>query len=118
MKVEELPDGIVIYFPFNSASRLDDPEINEYLAKLAEYLVDSGHGVEVIGHSDSFGPEDGNYLLALWRATAIKELLIENGISDSVIRVISRGEKDPIAPNDTPANAARNRRVEVKLIKK
>jgi len=117
-KVEELADRILIYFPFNSTNRIEDPEINAYIANLAEYLVDSGDAVEVVGHSDSFGPEDENYLLALWRATAIKDLLVEYGISDSVIRVISRGEKDPIAPNNTPANAAKNRRVEVKLIKK
>ena len=117
-RVEKLEDRVLIYFPFNSTERLTDAEIDAYLEDLAGYLGGNDAHVELTGHSDAYGPEEANYTLALWRAQAIADQLVEKGVPAGRVEVKSKGETEPISPNDTPSNAARNRRVEVVLIEK
>jgi chemotaxis protein MotB len=43
-------------------------------------------------------------------------LFIENGVLDARLSAIGHGATRPVAPNDTPANQARNRRVAVMIL--
>ncbi len=72
--------------------------------------------IEVGGHTDNVGDEGANHRLSQKRADAIREYLIQKGVSED--RVLSKGygEKEPIAPNDTEAGRAKNRRTEIKVI--
>jgi len=115
--VQEIDDRVLIYFPFNSTSMVSNPEIDAYLDKLVNYLNAHDDKVIFIGHSDAFGPSDSNYELGLWRATAMRNLLINKGIDPARIEVKSKGETEPIATNKTPDGAKRNRRVELQLEK-
>lgn len=69
------------------------------------------------GHTDSDGKDDMNLKLSDERAAAVKNYLIENGVSPSRLTSSGYGETRPIDTNKTPAGKANNRRVEVKLVK-
>lgn len=69
------------------------------------------------GHTDSDGSEAYNQALSEARAESVKQFLIESGgVESAVVHALGYGETHPIAPNDTPLNKARNRRVEALII--
>ncbi len=72
--------------------------------------------MSVIGHTDSTGSDAYNQRLSERRAAAVADYLRNSGAS---IRFISsgRGESQPIADNETEAGRARNRRVELNVIR-
>jgi len=57
-----------------------------------------------------------NYELSLSRAESVQKMLQAHLADPSRVRAQGRGEMDPIAPNNTPENRARNRRVEITLL--
>jgi OOP family OmpA-OmpF porin len=66
------------------------------------------------GHSDSIGNADYNQVLSRRRAEAVRTYLIANmNRSPSSIAAVGYGENRPIAPNDTEAGRAKNRRIDV-----
>tara|TARA_Y100000389_G_scaffold113651_1_gene110764 strand:- start:4789 stop:5250 length:462 start_codon:yes stop_codon:yes gene_type:complete len=81
------------------------------LNQLATFLKESQKPLEIIGHTDSVGSESSNLQLSTNRANAVKDYLVDNGVT-SRIKAIGKGEKNPIASNDTAEGRARNRRVE------
>ena len=70
----------------------------------------------VIGYTDSTGEESYNQHLSLQRAQAVRDLLIQEGISEYRIGIDGLGEKYPIASNDTKEGRQQNRRIELKLL--
>jgi outer membrane protein OmpA-like peptidoglycan-associated protein len=86
------------------------------VAKLAGILmVFPGMNLSIEGHTDSTGSADLNMKLSMERARAVFEFLMGQGISNDRMKYQGFGPNNPIAPNDTEANRARNRRVEVIL---
>ena len=69
--------------------------------------------VEVRGHTDSTGAADTNRDLSQRRAMAVRDVLIQLGVSPSRVTAMGYGEDRPIAPNDTRDGRAKNRRVEL-----
>lgn len=68
--------------------------------------------VLLAGHTDSTGSAAFNQRLSLERAKAVGTLLeTQMGIEGRRIETVGYGESQPIYPNDTPANRAKNRRV-------
>jgi outer membrane protein OmpA-like peptidoglycan-associated protein len=68
------------------------------------------------GHADAIGTEPFNEKLGLARAETVKQHLAEqHQIPVDKISVVSFGEVQPEATNDTPEGRARNRRVVVKV---
>ncbi len=90
------------------------PILQSITAILKEY-PSSNFSLE--GHTDSDGATAANQTLSENRAAAVKNYLIENGISSSRLVSVGFGESKPIATNKTKAGKAQNRRVEVKLVK-
>ncbi|MDG3424571.1 OmpA family protein, partial [Vibrio parahaemolyticus] len=81
---------------------------------LAEQLTQySEDKVQIVGHTDSTGPEAYNQRLSEPRAQAIADYLKRMGIAESRLTVMGQGESHPIASNDTVEGRAQNRRVEV-----
>ena len=73
--------------------------------------------VEIEGHTDSTGDKLMNQRLGLARAEAVKRYLYEqHQIPLHKINVISYGEEKPVAPNNTRAGRAQNRRVVIKVL--
>jgi outer membrane protein OmpA-like peptidoglycan-associated protein len=66
------------------------------------------------GHSDSIGNADYNQVLSRRRAEAVRTYLIANmNRAPSSIAAVGYGENRPVAPNDTAAGRAMNRRIDV-----
>jgi outer membrane protein OmpA-like peptidoglycan-associated protein len=73
--------------------------------------------VEIEGHTDATGDKRMNEQLGLNRAEAVKRYLYEkHQIPLHKINVISYGEEKPVAPNNTRAGRAQNRRVVIKVL--
>lgn len=64
-----------------------------------------------VGHTDDMGDAEYNQKLGLRRAQAVVDYMAANGIARERLRAESKGETEPAAPNNTPANRALNRRV-------
>ena len=77
----------------------------------------NGAFIEIEGHTDNTGSKDINYKLGIERADAVKRYIYEtHQVPLHRINVISYGEEKPIAPNNTRAGRAQNRRVVIKVL--
>ena len=90
------------------------PESFGTLKSIADVLKENGPvRVKIVGHTDSDGDDAKNMELSQRRAQSVKsELVSKFGIDASRMETEGAGETTPVAPNDTPANKALNRRVE------
>jgi outer membrane protein OmpA-like peptidoglycan-associated protein len=68
--------------------------------------------VEIRGHTDNSGKHDKNVKLSLDRADAVKKWLIDHGVAATRMTTKGFGPDSPVAPNDTPDNKQKNRRIE------
>lgn len=107
----------VFYFDKKSL-RLSDNE-KAYLNKLAEYVsLDSDFQyIQINSHTDSRGVRGKNLSISKKRANLVKDYLIKRGVSSKRFVIVARGEKKPKYNNRTKEGRAKNRRVEVSLIK-
>ncbi len=86
------------------------------VAKLAGILtVFPTMNLSIEGYTDSTGSIELNMRLSADRARSVYEFLLGQGISNNRMRYQGFGPDNPVAPNDTEANRAKNRRVEVVL---
>jgi outer membrane protein OmpA-like peptidoglycan-associated protein len=70
--------------------------------------------IAVKGYTDAVGSKDDNKELAEDRAEAVAEYIEKNSdITEDRISIIARGEKDPVATNETEEGRQENRRVEI-----
>jgi peptidoglycan-associated lipoprotein len=72
---------------------------------------------EIAGYTDSIGGKDYNEKLGLERAEAVKRYLYEqHQIPLHKMNVISYGEDNPVAENNTKTGRAQNRRVVIRVL--
>jgi outer membrane protein OmpA-like peptidoglycan-associated protein len=69
--------------------------------------------VVVIGHTDTTGSRNSNVELGLRRATAVRSLLVQAGISTLSIETRSHGEAELLVRTADNISEPRNRRVEI-----
>ncbi len=82
------------------------------LAKVAGILqAYPGLKVQVEGYTDSVGSDDYNQKLSENRASAVKDFLVSQGVSQANITSQGFGKADPVADNGTATGRAQNRRV-------
>ncbi|MGV6845830.1 MAG: OmpA family protein [Lutibacter sp.] len=72
---------------------------------------------EISGYTDSTGSKAKNLQLSDERAAAVKSYLESKGVAAGNLTSKGYGEENPIASNRTRKGRAKNRRVEVKLVK-
>lgn len=90
------------------------PAMRPVLDEMARNL-DAGVRLWVVGHTDSTGSESINQPLSVERAQAVRSYLVGRGVPSTRIQVDGRGEREPVASNNSDAGRAQNRRVEVLL---
>jgi type VI secretion system protein ImpK len=103
---------------FASGSAVPLPSNLPLLQNVARALATVPGRIEVTGHSDNRPTAPGapdNRQLSLERAEAVAKLLIAGQVDSRRITAAGRGPDDPLLPNTTPANRARNRRVVISL---
>jgi type VI secretion system protein ImpK len=125
--VEVLEDGNTITIRisgtgmFGSASDVLQEEFTPAILRVAEALKEEEGRIVVAGHSDSVPLTPGRFRdnahLSLARAEAVARMVAE--VMGDPSRIISegRGEVEPIADNETPEGRAKNRRIEILLVK-
>jgi outer membrane protein OmpA-like peptidoglycan-associated protein len=74
--------------------------------------------VQLEGHTDNTGDADANKRLSQARAEAVKEALTRSGIDASRVTTVGYGQERPIASNDTEAGKAKNRRLELAVVRR
>lgn len=72
--------------------------------------------VEINAHTDDVGSERYNLALSEKRAQSVVDFLIENKIKKDRFVANGLGESQPVVPNDSEENRARNRRVVLKIV--
>jgi outer membrane protein OmpA-like peptidoglycan-associated protein len=103
-----------VLFDTNRA-RLKPGGVRE-VQKLAAILGENPQRkVAIEGFTDSTGSDERNQELSEQRANAVREVLLEAGISPSRITTRGYGKSLPVASNATEAGRQLNRRVEILL---
>jgi chemotaxis protein MotB len=93
----------------------------ELLGQIAEILKAEQTPVRVEGFTDNVPIKSvrfpSNWELSSARAAAVVQLFIEEGLDPTRLMATGYGEFQPIAPNDTPENRTKNRRVVLMISK-
>ncbi|MBS1537989.1 MAG: OmpA family protein, partial [Bacteroidetes bacterium] len=98
---------------FETGKAVITPESDEILQTALNTMQDNPDiDVEISGHTDNVGRRDKNQKLSLERAESVKQWLIDHGVTASRMSTKGFGPDRPIAPNDTPENKKKNRRIE------
>ena len=102
---------------FETGSATFTPAAQAELNDLYQDLVLSGGlAVQINGHTDDVGDPDANMSLSERRAFAVKEYLqsrSRSNFTDARVTVHAFGETQPLLPNSSSENRAKNRRVEI-----
>lgn len=106
-----LPSGIL----FDVGKDVLKPAAKESLSKAAPTLRDSQTTIVIEGHTDSTGSDAINQPLSERRASRVREYLITQGVPGSKMASVGYGSTRPAVANDTEANRALNRRVQIEL---
>ncbi|GHS97993.1 hypothetical protein FACS189421_05780 [Bacteroidia bacterium] len=69
----------------------------------------------ITGHTCNLGSEQLNMRIGQERADLAKDFLVENGIAPSRIHTFSKGELNPLYPNDNEVDRRKNRRLELTI---
>lgn len=91
------------------------PTVNTLVAVLKAYPAVS---VALEGYTDNTGDPAANTKLSLDRANAVKDSLVTGGVAESRVTSAGYGQDNPIAPNDTEEGRAKNRRLELVVVKR
>ena len=110
-----IPTAALFAFDKADLTEAGKAAIEEYRKQLRPELSEAYEGI-IIGHTDSVGDADYNIGLSKRRAEAVAAYLASTGVESAKLRVLGRGETDPIASNDTKEGQAENRRVEIVVI--
>ncbi|HTZ57021.1 MAG TPA: OmpA family protein [Acidobacteriaceae bacterium] len=109
-------DSKSIRFDFDKANI--KPEYRDILNRIAGILMTlKGFSIAVYGYTDDVGTQAYNLQLSQRRAQAVRDFLVQAGISPTTITTIKGfGESDPRVPGNTDQARAANRRVEIGIV--
>jgi outer membrane protein OmpA-like peptidoglycan-associated protein len=117
LQAKETERGLVLTLGnvlFDTANSSLKPGAFLILDHLASFMKSSpGTKIIVEGHTDSRGAEEYNQQLSRSRAQSVAEGLGSRGIGAERIEAVGRGERFPVASNDTAEGRQDNRRVEI-----
>jgi outer membrane protein OmpA-like peptidoglycan-associated protein len=94
-------------YSLNSAAR-------EKLAKVSGILLSyPGLAIAVGGYTDNVGSDAMNQKLSENRAGAVRDYLIQQGVTNTAVTAIGYGNTEPVASNNDAGGRQQNRRVEL-----
>lgn len=95
---------------FRSGSPYLNPAARRLLDRIADAARDcEGIRIEISGHTNSGGRPNVNNEMAAFRATTVRDALVERGVPAEMLTTIGKGSSEPLG--DDPADPA-NRRVD------
>lgn len=90
----------------------------QQLNALVNYMKENPNFImQLSGHTDDVGTDEVNIAASKQRAMMIYNYLIDQGIDPKRIKYEFYGESKPLAENNSAANRAKNRRVELEVEK-
>jgi len=105
---------------FDTGKATFRPSAIPVLDALLDQVAVSGLAVQVSGHTDNVGDPSSNLALSRRRAEAVSAWLQANASSSfpkERLRTRAYGDQQPVAPNDSADGRARNRRVDIALVR-
>lgn len=75
----------------------------------------SGMKIEIRAHTDSQGKRQNNIRLSKRRADAVRDHLVERGLSPGLLTAVGFGPDRPVASNRTSSGREKNRRIEFRV---
>jgi outer membrane protein OmpA-like peptidoglycan-associated protein len=120
--------GVITYLPheledltYKFQFDFDDYRLNKederYIQEMTEIIRQNKRvKVKLTGHTDNVGTEEYNMELAFERAKKIGMILLKNGVPKRKIKLVAKGEIEPMSNNETSEGRAKNRRVEMQLV--
>ena len=104
-----------VNFKFDSAELT--PESSVVLDEVATHLLEApALQVEIVGHASSEGHIAYNMDLSVRRASAVRNYLIQQGVTAGNLRATGYGELQPVANNQVEPGRVINRRVELRRL--
>jgi type VI secretion system protein ImpK len=104
---------------FASASTTLTPRFVPLVKDIARALDREPGDIQVVGHTDNVpiggGSISSNQQLSEYRARAVAEIMRPLLTDPARLKVEGRGDTEPLVPNTTPENRAKNRRVDIEL---
>ena len=105
-----------VYFETKGTTPKFDKKTDAIIHTLcASMMVDENLKAEITGHTDNTGTAAVNIKYGQKRAEALKKYMISLGAPAKNIITKSRGQEEPLVPNDSDENRAKNRRATVVL---
>ena len=104
----------IIYFDFNnfSLSNVSKNTLINFLNKnknnLSRYII--------LGHTDTKGTKSYNMNLSFKRAETVKEILLNEGISEKNVSILGKGENQLAVTTPDETKHPANRRAEIKIL--
>ena len=106
---------------FDSGSAQLKESAKTALSQVAESLIKMENQVTVEGHTDAarmLGKKfASNRQLSLMRSFSVIDYLIKSGVPPQYLSAFGYGEFRPLAPNDTESDRAKNRRIEIIIMR-
>ncbi|MGL5398505.1 MAG: MotB family protein, partial [Shewanella sp.] len=124
IEIESLGQQIIIRIrekgSFASGSGFLQPRFKPVVRSVGELLKDVPGIITVSGYTDDMQISDelysSNWDLSSKRAVAVADVLLQvKGFDPKRMKVVGMASNNPIVPNDSPDNRARNRRVEIAI---
>jgi len=108
-------DSKSIRFDFDKA--IIKPEYRDILNRIAGILMTlKGYTIAVYGYTDDIGTQTYNLQLSRRRAEAVRDFLVQTGISPTIMSTKGFGKSDPRIPGNSEQARAANRRFELAIV--
>jgi outer membrane protein OmpA-like peptidoglycan-associated protein len=95
--VKKIIKNVKIYFDYNKANLREDhyPILERAVRSLA---ANPNASILITGNCDARGTDEYNMKLGKKRGDTVKKYMLENGITEDRIKIVSRGKLDALAP--------------------
>ena len=103
---------------FMSGQYLIQEKYKDELKNIIDFLIkDKTINIEIAGHTDDIGDQISNQILSEKRVKSLKDFFISKGINKNRIVCVGYGELQPIVKNNDNKSRAKNRRIEIRILK-
>jgi outer membrane protein OmpA-like peptidoglycan-associated protein len=103
---------------FEQGKAVINPKSFQQLDELVAMMKDSPKvEIQLEGHTDNIGNPEANLKLSLQRVDAVKKYITTRGVNKNRVKTKAFGGSQPVAKENTEAARAKNRRVEMRVLK-
>lgn len=102
----------LVFFDFDQSAITTEAQsvLDSVSSEVAKRKIAS---LNVVGHADTSGPEKYNENLAMRRAEAVRDALVQRGLRQDLLKVESRGERDLLVKTPDGIREPANRRAQI-----